>query len=135
MIPPGRLVLASANAGKIREIQALLGDRWEVVPQTELGVMPVAETGSSFRENALLKARHAAALTGLPALADDSGLEVDALDGAPGIRSARYAGDAADDAANNRKLLAVLRDVPDAERTARFAARSSCWPGRRIPVR
>lgn len=120
MTRAGRLVLASGNAGKIREIEALLGDRWEVVPQDRLGVTPAIETGSSFRDNALLKARHAADLTGLPALADDSGLEVDALGGAPGVRSARYAGEAADDDANIRKLLAALHDVPAAGRTARF---------------
>lgn len=114
------LVLASANAGKVREFQALLGRFWRVRPQSEFGVLPVAETGDTFLANALLKARHAAEATGLPALADDSGLEVDALGGAPGVRSARYAGALADDAANNARLLAALAGVPDLQRTARY---------------
>lgn len=114
------VVLASGNAGKAREFQALLGPEWRLRPQSEFGVVPVAETGATFLANALLKARHAARATGLPALADDSGLEVDALDGEPGVWSARYAGPGADDAANNGKLLANLRGVPDAARTARF---------------
>jgi len=114
------VVLASGNAGKVREFQALLGPRWRVRPQSEFGVPAAEETGDSFLANALLKARHAARLTGLPALADDSGLEVDALDGAPGVRSARYAGSGADDAANNRRLLAALEGVADPHRTARF---------------
>ncbi len=114
------LVLASSNAGKVREFQALLGARWRVRPQSEFAIQPVEETGATFLANALLKARHAAQLTGLPALADDSGLEVDALDGAPGIRSARYAGPEADDAANNARLLAALAGVPDQRRTARY---------------
>jgi XTP/dITP diphosphohydrolase len=116
-----RVVFASNNAGKVREVAAMLeGVGIELVPQSEFGVPSVEETGLSFVENALLKARHAAQLTGLPAIADDSGLEVDALDGAPGIYSARYAGAGADDAANNTKLLAALRDVPAEQRTARF---------------
>jgi XTP/dITP diphosphohydrolase len=114
------LVLASGNAGKVRELQALLGSTWRVLPQSELGVASVEETGTTFLANALLKARHAARATGLRALADDSGLEVDALDGAPGIHSARYAGPTADDAANNARLLAALTGVPEARRTARF---------------
>lgn len=114
------VVLASGNAGKVREFQALLGPEWRVRPQSEFGVGPVEETGDTFIANALLKARHAARLTGLPALADDSGLEVDALGGEPGVRSARYAGSGADDAANNGRLLAALDGVPDAQRTARF---------------
>lgn len=114
------VVLASGNAGKVREIQALLGAGWRVRPQLEFGVVPVEETGETFLANALLKARHAARVTGLPALADDSGLEVDALGGAPGVRSARYAGPEADDVANCGKLLAALQAVPDAQRTARF---------------
>jgi XTP/dITP diphosphohydrolase len=117
---PPEVVLASGNAGKVRELQSLLGPGWRVRPQTEFGIVPVPETGDTFLANALLKARHAARTTGLPALADDSGLEVDALGGAPGIHSARYAGAEADDAANNRKLLAALAGVPDARRTARF---------------
>lgn len=114
------LVLASGNAGKVREFQALLGTAWRVRPQSELAVAPVEETGTTFFANALLKARHAAQVTGLPALADDSGLEVDALGGAPGVRSARYAGPEADDAANNAQLLAALSGVPDPQRTARY---------------
>ena len=114
------LVLASGNAGKVREFQALVGAAWRVRPQSEFAVVPVAETGSTFFANALLKARHAAQCTGLPALADDSGLEVDALGGAPGVWSARYAGPEADDAANNVKLLAALSGIPEAQRTARF---------------
>ena len=115
-----RLVLASGNPGKLREFAALLGPGWELVPQDRLGVAPVDETGTTFRENALLKARHAALATGLPALADDSGLEVDALGGAPGVYSARYAGPGASDAANNARLLAALADVPGPARTARY---------------
>lgn len=119
------LCLASSNAGKVREINALLaGSGWRAVPQSEYGVPDVEETGLSFVENALLKARQAARLSGLPAIADDSGLEVDALQGAPGIYSARYAGagagDGAGDGANNRKLLAELAGVPEARRGARF---------------
>lgn len=114
------VVLASGNMGKVREFQAMLGMAWQVRPQSELAVASVEETGTTFFANALLKARHAAQVTGLPALADDSGLEVDALGGAPGVRSARYAGPAADDAANNAKLLAALSGVPDPQRTARY---------------
>jgi XTP/dITP diphosphohydrolase len=114
------LVLASGNAGKVREFQSLVGAAWRVRPQSEFAVSPVEETGATFLANALLKARHAAQVTGLPALADDSGLEVDALGGAPGIRSARYAGPEADDAANNAKLLAALAGVPNPQRTARY---------------
>ncbi|MBK1716214.1 RdgB/HAM1 family non-canonical purine NTP pyrophosphatase [Thiocystis violacea] len=116
-----RLVLASNNPGKVREIgQLLAGARIQVVPQGEHGVPEVEETGLTFVENAILKARHAARLSGLAAIADDSGLEVDALRGAPGIYSARYAGPGASDADNLLKLLADLADVPEAERTARF---------------
>lgn len=114
------VVLASGNAGKVREIQALLGHGWRVRTQAEFGVEPVEETGDTFLANALLKARHAARRTGLPALADDSGLEVDALAGAPGVHSARYAGPGADDAANNAKLLRALAGMPDVRRTARY---------------
>ena len=120
-MPQARLVIATGNAGKLREFRALLADLpFEVVSQTECGVAPVAETGASFLENALLKARHASAVTGLPAIADDSGLEVDALGGAPGIYSARFGGEGADDAANNEKLMAALEGVPTAERIARY---------------
>jgi len=116
-----RLVLASANEGKLRELRRLLADLpFEVQSQAAYGVPAPEETGSSFFANALLKARHAQLATGAAALADDSGLEVDALAGAPGIYSARYAGIAADDAANNAKLLRELRDVPPALRTARY---------------
>ena len=114
------LVLASGNAGKVRELEALLGTGWQVRPQSELGVVPITETGRTFLENALLKARHAARATGLPTLADDSGLEVDALGGAPGVHSARYAGPAADDAANNARLLGALAGIPEKRRGARF---------------
>jgi XTP/dITP diphosphohydrolase len=116
-----RVVLASLNPGKAREVgQLLAGSGLEVVSQAALGVPEAAETAPTFVENALLKARHAAQLTGLPAVADDSGLAVDALGGAPGIYSARYAGPGADDAANNRKLLEALAGLPAAARTARF---------------
>jgi len=117
------LVLASGNAGKLKELQAMLGDLpLQIVAQGELGVSDVPETGLTFVENALIKARHASAVTGLPALADDSGLIVDALDGAPGLHSARYAGSPTNDAANNAKLLDALREVPANRRTARFYA-------------
>ncbi len=116
-----RVVLASGNKGKVREInQILAGLHIEVVPQTDFDVPEIEETGLTFVENAILKARNAARHTGLPAIADDSGLEVDALKGAPGIYSARYAGPGASDEANLQKLLAELKDVPEAERTARF---------------
>ena len=113
------LVLASHNAGKLKELQAMLGDRVRVRSVGEFSQVEPEETGLSFVENAILKARNAARLSGLPALADDSGLAVDVLGGAPGIYSARYA-DGQGDAANNAKLLDTLRDVPDAERTAQF---------------
>jgi XTP/dITP diphosphohydrolase len=116
-----RVVLASANPGKQREFAALLYPYGiELVLQTAIGIASVAETGESFEANALLKARHAAQLSGLPALADDSGLEVDALGGRPGIHSARYAGESASDQDNNAKLLAELDTVPPAARTARY---------------
>ena len=115
------VVLASGNAGKLRELTAMLEPLgWRVRPQSEWDVPEAVEDGLSFIENALIKARHAARHIGLPALGDDSGLVVDALDGAPGIYSARYAGAAADDAANNRKLLDALDGVPDDRRTAHF---------------
>ena len=115
------IVLASGNPGKVREINQLLAELdLHVVPQSDYGVAEAEETGLTFIENAILKARNAAAHTGLPALADDSGLEVDALNGAPGIYSARYAGAGAGDRANLEKLLEALREVPEAERTARF---------------
>ena len=116
------LVLASGNAGKLRELRDILGGSFEVRAQAEFGVEDIEETGLTFVENALLKARHAAQATGLPALADDSGLCVDALGGAPGLYSARYAGTHGDARANISKLLAALRDVPDEHRIAHFHA-------------
>lgn len=116
-----RIVLASGNKGKVREINEILaGLDLTVVPQTDYGVPEADETGLTFVENAILKARNAAHHTGLPAVADDSGLEVDALNGAPGIYSARYAGVGAGDRANLEKLVEALSDRPEAERTARF---------------
>jgi XTP/dITP diphosphohydrolase len=115
-----RVVLATENSGKLREFQALLGAVWDLVPQSSLGVAAADETGESFLENALIKARHAAAMTGFPAVADDSGLEVDALGGAPGIHSARYAGRDATDGANNDKLLTAMEGISTLHRTARF---------------
>lgn len=113
------LVLASHNAGKLKELQAMLGDTVRVRSIGEFSNVEPEETGLSFVENAILKARNAARISGLPALADDSGLAVDHLGGAPGIYSARYA-DGKGDAANNAKLLDVLKDVPDSERGAQF---------------
>ncbi len=121
-----RVVLASGNAGKLRELHALLGGLGiELVSQRELGVSDAEETGLSFVENALLKARHACATTGLPAIADDSGIEVDALNGEPGIYSARFAGVSGEtrevaDAANNELLLERLAGLKGSERSARF---------------
>jgi len=116
-----RIVLASNNAGKVREINELLaGASIQVIPQGDLGVPEAEETGLTFVENAILKARNAAAHSGLPAIADDSGLEVDALDGAPGIYSARYAGAGASDADNLARLLAGMEGVEDGRRAARF---------------
>jgi XTP/dITP diphosphohydrolase len=118
---PEKIVLASGNPGKVREIRRILAEFGvEIVPQTDLGVGDAEETGSSFVENALIKAKHASLLTGLPAIADDSGLVVDALDGRPGVYSARYSGAAATDDSNIDKLLSELRGVPDDERTAAF---------------
>ncbi|MBS3963808.1 MAG: RdgB/HAM1 family non-canonical purine NTP pyrophosphatase [Methylomonas sp.] len=114
-----RIVLASGNAGKIREIQAML-QGVEIIPQSQLHIAEPDETGCTFVENALIKARNAARHSGLPAIADDSGLVVDALNGAPGVISARYAGVGASDQANIDKLLLELADVPDERRTARF---------------
>jgi XTP/dITP diphosphohydrolase len=115
------LVLASSNPGKVREInQMLAGLRLSVVPQSDFKVIDAEETGLTFVENALLKARNATRHTGLPAIADDSGIEVDYLNGAPGIYSARYAGKNASDEQNLRKLLDDLVGIPEAERTARF---------------
>ena len=116
-----KIVLASNNAGKVREINQLLASqRIQVVPQREFAIPDAVEDGLSFVENAIKKARHAAQLSRLPAIADDSGIEVDALHGAPGIYSARFAGVGATDEENLRKLLAELREVPEAQRSARF---------------
>jgi XTP/dITP diphosphohydrolase len=116
-----RVVLASGNSGKLRELGTLLAPfGFDLVAQSTLGVETPEETGKTFAENALLKARHAAAITNLPALADDSGIEVDALGGRPGIYSARYAGEGASDQANLRKMLDEMRDVPAPHRTARY---------------
>jgi XTP/dITP diphosphohydrolase len=110
---PRKIVMATGNPGKIREIARLLdGLGVEIVAQSDLGVPDADETGTTFAENSLIKAQHAAAATGLPAIADDSGLSVDALNGAPGVHSARYAGDGGDEA-NNEKLLAELEGVED----------------------
>ncbi|MDH4565740.1 RdgB/HAM1 family non-canonical purine NTP pyrophosphatase [Pseudomonas sp. BN414] len=119
MMPFNELVLASHNAGKLKELQAMLGESVKVRSIAEFSDVEPEETGLSFVENAILKARNAARVSGLPALADDSGLAVDFLGGAPGIYSARYA-DGQGDAANNAKLLDALRDVPEAERGAQF---------------
>lgn len=116
-----KIVLASGNAGKVREINKLFaGCGIEVVPQSELNVPEVPETGTTFVENAIIKARHAAQCTGLPAISDDSGIEVDALNARPGVYSARYAGEGASDLDNNNKMLAELEGITEAERTARY---------------
>lgn len=116
-----RIVFATANSGKLRELNEVLGKLdVEILPQSMFELSPVEESGLSFVENAILKARHAAQASGLPALADDSGLVVDVLEGAPGIRSARYAGSHASDAENCEKLLLALEGVPERQRTARF---------------
>lgn len=116
-----KVVLATGNAGKVRELASLLSDfGLDVVAQTELGVDSADETGLTFIENAILKARHAAQITGLPAIADDSGLAVNALGGAPGIYSARYSGEDATDQQNLEKLLHTLQDIPDDKRQAQF---------------
>ncbi|EPR9104012.1 XTP/dITP diphosphatase [Cronobacter sakazakii] len=116
-----KVVLATGNAGKVRELASLLQEfGLDIVAQTELGVDSAEETGLTFIENAILKARHAAQVTGFAAIADDSGLAVDALGGAPGIYSARYAGSDATDQENLEKLLEALKDVPDEQRQAQF---------------
>jgi len=115
------LVLASANAGKITELQQMLGGLGvKIIPQTDLDIPDIEETGLTFVENAILKARNAAALSNRPAIADDSGLEVDFLQGAPGIYSARFAGEGAGDKANKEKLLQLMADVPADQRSARY---------------
>ena len=134
---PARVVLATGNAGKLREMRAILSP-WhvEVLPLSDFTRAAADETGLSFVENAILKARFAAEASDLPAIADDSGLEVDALHGAPGIYSARYAGEPADDEANNRKLLRELENVADAERTARYRCAMAYlrWPSDPAPI-
>jgi XTP/dITP diphosphohydrolase len=118
---PRKLVIASNNKGKIAELTDLLAPLGLVpVPQGELGVSEAEEPAVTFVENAIIKARHAAKATGLPALADDSGLAVDALDGRPGVRSARFAGNEATDSDNVEALLAALKDTPEAQRSAQF---------------
>ncbi len=114
-----KIVFASSNPGKIRELQALLTD-FEIIPQEKLGVTDIAETGNTFLDNALLKARHAAKITGLPTIADDSGLAVTALHGAPGVHSARFAGEKATSEDNIKKLLNELKDIPPEKRHATF---------------
>ena len=145
-----KIILASANKAKLKELQSTLaGKNVQFIPQTEFGIPDAVEDGLSFVENAILKARHASALTGLPALADDSGLEVDALGGEPGVYSARYAGIGNDresrDRENNRKLLEKLEGIAEPQRTARFQCAivlmrfagdpmplicQGCWEGR-----
>jgi XTP/dITP diphosphohydrolase len=116
-----RVVLASSNPGKLRELASLLEPLgFDLIPQNALGLDTPPETGATFAENALLKARHAAAATNLPALADDSGIEVDALGGRPGVYSARYAGEGATDQDNVNKMLQELQDVSAPGRTARY---------------
>lgn len=116
-----KLVLASSNQGKLQELRSLLADNGiELIAQSDLGVEDAEETGTTFVENALIKARHATQITGLPALADDSGICVDALKGAPGLYSARYAGEHGNASRNIDKLLEALRDLPDDRRTAHF---------------
>lgn len=116
-----KIVLASGNAGKVRELNHMMaGFDVEIVPQTQFKIAEAIEDGLSFVENAIIKARHAAKLTGLPAIADDSGIEVDALNHAPGLYSARYSGEGANDQKNNDKMLRELTGVPEAKRTARY---------------
>lgn len=121
IVPDSRVVLASSNAGKLREFAELLANQgFTLARQSDFGIAPPPETGTTFLENALIKARNAAHLTGLPAIADDSGIEVDALDGGPGVYSARYAGEEASDEANLSKLLAALSGLPRDRRGARY---------------
>ncbi len=116
-----RIVVATANPGKLSEIRAILADlAVELIAMDVFGLAPPVEHGVTFEENALIKARACMRATGLPAIAADSGLEVDALGGAPGVRSARFAGEPSDDAANNARLIRELAGVPDGRRTARF---------------
>ena len=118
-----KLVLASSNPGKLRELSALLDEsRYRIIPQADFNVPEVAETGTTFVENAIIKARHAAQYTGLAALADDSGIVIDALNGEPGVHSARFSGSDASDESNNILLVEKLRSVPEAQRSARYQA-------------
>ena len=118
-----QLVIASGNQGKLRELNALLQPlNYELLTQAELSVPEVPETGTTFVENAIIKARNAAQHTGLAAIADDSGIEVDALNGAPGVYSARFAGPDASDASNNALLIEKLSQVPESARSARYRA-------------
>jgi XTP/dITP diphosphohydrolase len=118
-----KLVLASGNPGKLRELSALLDDTdYQVFPQSDFDVPDVAETGTTFVENAIIKARHAAHSTGFAALADDSGIVVDALNGEPGVYSARFSGSNASDEANNALLVEKLRSIPEEQRSARYQA-------------
>jgi len=118
-----KLVLASSNPGKLRELSALLDEsRYKIIPQADFNVPEVAETGTTFVENAIIKARHAAQYTGLAALADDSGIVIDALNGEPGVHSARFSGSDASDESNNILLVERLRSVPEAQRSARYQA-------------
>ena len=133
---PDTIVVASSNVGKLREIERILADLdIRLVPQSDFGVADARETGTTFAENALIKAKHAADATGLPAIADDSGLVVDALDGRPGVYSARYAGATASDAANIDKLLQDLENVGDEDRGAAFHC-TACFlmPGGSEPL-
>ncbi len=118
-----QLVLASGNEKKLREIASIMQPfGYDLIKQAELGVDEADETGTTFVENAIIKARHAAAITGLPAIADDSGLEVDALQGAPGVYSARFSGSNATDDSNNALLVEKLQSVPESARSARYRA-------------
>ncbi len=130
-----KIVLATGNPGKVREIRAIFADLdVEIVPQSGFGIDSPEETGTTFIENALIKARFAADATGLPAMADDSGLAVDALDGRPGVYSARYAGEGASDDDNLDRLLEELGDVPDEQRGAGFhCAAVLAFPGDHRP--
>jgi len=132
MSPPTEILLATRNPGKVREIRqasSSCGLVWRSLNEFP-GLPPAGEDGATFAENARRKALHYAAATGLPTLADDSGLEVDCLNGAPGVQSARYAGEPPDDAANNRKLIAALAGIPLEKRTARFGcAMALAWGG------
>jgi XTP/dITP diphosphohydrolase len=116
-----KIVLATGNKGKVKELAAMLSDlSIEVLPQSDFAVTEIAETGSTFIENAIIKARHASKHTGLPAIADDSGLAVDALGGAPGVYSARFSGENATDQSNITKLLGLMADIPNDKRQAKF---------------